>query len=208
MKRWIALGILAATPWAAGAQTWGFSKEDVGKPPCGFEFAAARQTPAGRWEVIEDEGKPVLAQLDEDSTSGRFAMAVVSDSSLRDLRLSARGKTIRGETDQSVGLVWRYRDSDNYYVARLNPLEGNVRLYRVVNGNRIKFAGKEGLDLHACTWYTLSIEQRGERISVSLDGTNLFEAEDRTFTEAGKIGVWIKADSVTYFSDLSAEELK
>lgn len=208
MKKLITAAVLAVSAWAAGAQTWTFSKEDVGKPPAGFEFTTTRKTPAGRWEVIKDEGKPVLAQLDEDLTDGRFAMAVVSGSSYRDLRLSVRGKPIRGEQDQAVGLVWRYRDADNYYVARLNTLEGNVRLYRVVKGNRTKFAGKEGVDLGAGTWYTLAIEQRGEHIVVSLDGKALFEADDGTFTEAGKVVVWIKADSVTYFSDLTAEELK
>ena len=201
---WIAIALSVC----AEARTWSFSKDDVGKPPNGFEFTTTRETPPGRWEVIEDEGKPVLAQLDEDSTDGRFAMAVASDASYRDLRLSVRGKPVRGERDQAVGLVWRYKDADNYYVVRLNPLEANVRLYRVVNGNRIKFAGKEKVDLAAGTWYVLSIEHRGEHIVVSLDGKGLFEADDRTIAEAGSVGVWVKADSVSYFSDLSVEELK
>jgi len=193
---------------SAGARTWSFSSEDVGKPPSGFEFTTTRETPAGRWEVIDDEGTPILAQLDEDTTDGRFAVAVASDASYRDLRLTVRGKPVRGQHDQAVGLVWRFQDADNYYVARLNPLEANVRLYRVVNGNRIKFAGREKVDLRTGTWYTLEIMHRGEHIAVSLDGTVLFEADDRTIPDAGKVGVWIKADSVTYFSDLTAEELK
>lgn len=207
--RWIvAFGITAAAAWAAGAQTWSFEGDEVGKAPAGFEFSTTRKTPPGRWEVVDDGGKKVLAQLDEGQEDGRFAMAVVARSSMKDLRLSVRGKAIKGTQDQAAGLVWRYKDADNYYLARWNALEANVRLYRVVNGNRIKFAGKEGVELKADTWYTLGIEQHGQHIAVSLDGKTLFEADDKTFAEAGQVGVWIKADSVTWFDDLSAEELK
>jgi hypothetical protein len=29
----------------------------------------------------------------------------------------------------------------------------------------------------------------------------LYEVEDATFTEAGRVGLWTKADSVTHFDD-------
>jgi len=147
-------------------------------------------------------------QLDKDSTNRRFAMAVVKESSYKDVRLSVRGKPISGEVDQTVGLVWRYQDADNYYVARSNVLEKNVRLYRVVKGNRIKFAGEEEVDLKLGEWRTLKIEHQGTTIRVFLNDRMLFESQDKTFPDAGKVGLWTKADSVSFFDDLTAEEMK
>src|SRR6267142_1833863 len=123
--------------------TWDFEKDDVDKPPAGFEFATTAKTPAGKWIVRKDGENKVLAQADTDKTGRRFALALVKDSSFKDLKLSVRGKPVSGEVDQAVGLVWRCQDADNYYVARSNALESNVRLYRVIKGNRTQFAGKD-----------------------------------------------------------------
>jgi len=188
--------------------TWSFESDEVDKPPAGFEFAAMANMPAGKWVVRKDGGAQVLAQTDADKTSGRFALAVVKDSSFKDLKLSVRAKPISGEVDQAAGLVWRYKDPANYYLVRSNVLESNVRLYRVVNGNRIKFAGKEEVKLKAGEWHTLRVEHKGTAIQVFLNDGKLFEAEDKTFPDAGKIGLWTKADSVTWFDDLAADELK
>jgi len=192
----------------AAPTVWDFEKDEPDRVPAGFEFTTTKGAPAGKWLVRKDGEKKVLAQLDENETSQRFAMAVAKESSFKDLALSVRGKPVSGAVDQSVGLVWRYKDENNYYVARTNVLEENVRLYRVVNGNRIKFAGKEQVALKTGEWHALKVEHRGALIKVFLNGEKLFEAEDRTFADAGKVGLWIKADSVTWFDDLSAEELK
>lgn len=187
-----------------GIVTWNFDKDEADKEPAGFEFATTAKTPAGKWRVVDK----ALAQLDTDKTDKRYALAVVKDSSYKDVRLCVHAKPISGEVDQAAGLVWRYKDADNYYVARSNVLEKNVRLYKVVNGNRTKFAGKEEVKLKAGEWHTLQVEHRGTSIAVYLNDDKLFEAEDKTFPDAGKVGVWTKADSVTWFDDLTAEELK
>lgn len=202
--RALILGALVAAP-----TTWSFESDEIDQPPAGFEFATTRQTPSGRWVVRKAGEAKVLAQTDTDKTRDRFALAIVKDSSFKDLSLSVRGMAVSGEVDQSVGLVWRYQDSENYYLCRSNVLEGNVRLYRVVNGNRIKFADEDDdLKLKAGQWQALRVVHRGAEIKVYLGDDKLFEAKDRTFPEAGKIGLWTKADSVTYFDDLTAEELK
>jgi hypothetical protein len=187
---------------------WSFEQDAVGAEPKGFEFASAKGTQAGRWAVEKDGENHVLAQRDADESDDRFAMALVIDSKFKDLTLSVRGKPLDGRVDRAVGVVWRYKDENNYYVARSNILEKNVRLYRVVDGRRIRFAGKEKLEFKAGEWQTLKIEHKGYTIAVFLNGEKLFEAEDKTFPDAGKIGVWIKSDSITLFDDLNAEELK
>lgn len=188
--------------------TWSFESDEVDKAPAGFEFATTAKTPAGKWVVRKDGETKVLAQTDADKTNGRYALAVVKDSSFKDLKLSVRAKPISGEVDQAAGLVWRYKDQDNYYLVRSNVLESNVRLYRVVNGNRTKFAGKEEVKLKAGEWHTLRVEHKGTAIKVFLNDDKLFESEDKAFPDAGKIGVWTKADSVTWFDDLAVDELK
>ncbi len=187
---------------------WNFDTDAADKEPAGFEFATTAQSPAGKWLVKKDGGSNVLAQVDTDKSDRRFAMAVVKDAVFKNVRLSVRARPVSGEVDQAAGLVWRYKDADNYYVARSNVLESNVRLYRVVNGSRIKFAGKEEIKLKTGDWQTLKIEHKGAAIRVTLNDEKVIETEDKTFADAGRVGVWIKSDSVTQFDDLSAEELE
>jgi hypothetical protein len=182
-----------------------FDDVPIGQPPPGFDFATTRDGPAGRWLVQADGGRRVLAQLDGSTDDRRFAMALVRDVSLADLRVSVRGKPVAGEVDRAVGLAWRLQDANNYYVARANALEGNVRLYRVVNGNRIKFGGVEDVSLPLDGWQHLAVEQVGARIRVQLDGRELIVADDQTFSRAGRVGLWIKSDSQTWFDDLTIE---
>jgi hypothetical protein len=122
----------------------------------------------------------------------------------RDVEVRVRFKPVSGKVDQAAGLVVRLRDPDNYYIARANALEGNVRLYRVVGGQRAKFAGKD-VRIPAGQWQTLGLGVQGDRLEVRLNGNVLFEARDQTFKDAGRVGLWTKADSLTYFDDLRVE---
>ncbi|MDO8678039.1 MAG: hypothetical protein Q7R30_05685 [Acidobacteriota bacterium] len=188
-----------------------FSDDTIGQPPKGFEFGhTAKAGAPGKW-VIQAEGtNKYLIQRDPDSTRSRFPVAVLSDVSAADLDLSVRFKPVSGRVDQAAGLVWRYRDQDNYYIVRANALEDNVVLYKVENGKRIDLPLKgEGrtygkkADVPAGQWSTLRVIATGALFEVHSNGTKLYEVEDRTFTQAGKVGVWTKADSVTQFDDLT-----
>lgn len=188
---------------------WSFEKDATGQAPSGFELLTTAKAKAGKWEVKVDGDNKVLAQLDDDtSVRGRFAIAVVKDSFFKDLAVSVRGKPVAGKVDQAVGLVWRLKDADHYYLVRSNALEQNIVLYRVVAGKRRELMGKDYVALKAGEWQTLRVEHKGSAIKVFLGQEKIIEAEDSTFSEAGRVGVWIKADSVTYFDDLAAEELK
>jgi hypothetical protein len=136
-----------------------------------------------------------------------FGWAVLPASSLRDGFVQVRFKPISGREDQAGGAVWRWRDADNYYVARANALEDNVVAYKVVGGRRLPIApvgtqaGTYGVKAKVAsgTWHTLRIEFQGAEAAVIYDGARLFTVRDGTFREAGKIGVWSKADSITEF---------
>jgi hypothetical protein len=164
-----------------------------------------------RWELLRDESAPngpmVLAETSGDRTSDRFPLAILKGFEARDVEVRVRFKPLSGKVDQAAGLVVRLRDPDNYYIARANALEGNVRLYKVVDGKRQQFAGVAVTVLQG-KWQELGLRVEGDRLTVSLDGKELFSATDRTFAEAGRVGLWTKADSLTHFDDLVARRLR
>jgi hypothetical protein len=148
----------------------------------------------------------VLAQLDADATDYRFPVAVVESSSFKDVRVSVSCKPVSGNVDQGCGLVWRFKDPDNYYLTRANALEDNVNLYRVKGGSRSEFAGWNG-KVASKAWHKLRVDARGDRFEVYFDDKKILDEKDSTFHDAGKVGVWTKADSVMQFDDLSATPL-
>lgn len=188
-----------------------FSDDAVGQAPKGFEFGHTARTGApGKWVIQTEGANKFLAQTDADSTRARFPVAVLSDVNAADVDLSVRFKPVSGRVDQAAGLVWRYRDQDNYYIVRANALEDNVVLYKVENGKRIDLPVKgEGrtygkkVEVPGGQWSTLRVAASGRLFEVYLNGTKLYEVEDVTFTHPGKVGIWTKADSVTHFDDLT-----
>lgn len=188
-----------------------FSDDTVGQPPKGFEFGhTAKAGAPGKWVIQADGSNKYLVQTDPDSTRSRFPTAVLSEVSAADIDLSVRFKPVSGRVDQAAGLVWRFRDQDNYYIVRANALEDNVVLYKVENGKRtdlpVKGEGRtygKKAEVPAAQWSTLRVVANGPRFEVYFNGTKLYEVEDGTFTQPGKVGVWTKADSVTQFDDLT-----
>jgi hypothetical protein len=159
------------------------------------------------------EGGQVLAQLSNDRTSQRFPLAILNSEALRNGTVSVRFKPISGSVDRAAGVVWRYRNENNYYVVRANALEDNVVLYKVEGGNRVAISpiGREGEygqqhEVPANEWHTLGVEFSGPRFSVLFDGMKIYEVEDTTFTDPGRVGLWTKADSVTQFDDFEVSD--
>lgn len=192
------------------SHSWSFEDDVVGQPPKGFSFAVTGAGRPGDWAIMADSAAPsgekILAQTDTDATDGRFPVGVADAPIAEDLRLAVRCKPVSGKVDQACGLVFRYQDENNYYVTRANALEGNVRLYYVVNGRRRQVAGWDGR-ISAGEWHELVVEARGDQLVVFWDGARVIDASDDTFRQPGKVGMWTKADSVTYFDDLRLQVL-
>jgi len=208
----IAVIVVGATILVHGAtRQVDFSDDAVGQAPKGFEFGHTAKVGApGKWVVQAEGTNRYLAQTDVDSTRARFPIAVVSDISAADVDVSVRFKPISGRVDQAAGLVWRFQNEDNYYIVRANALEDNVVLYKVESGKRIDLAVKgEGrtygkkAQVPSGQWSTLRVVATGRLFEVYFNGSKLYEVEDTTFGQAGKVGVWTKADSVTQFDDLT-----
>jgi hypothetical protein len=183
-----------------------FTKDDLGKLPTGWKAAKTGKGEGSVWNVAADDSAPsksgfVLAQTAE-SPRGLFNLCVADDGRFTDVEVRVAFKAVRGKIDQGGGIVWRYQDANNYYVARMNPLEDNYRVYKVVAGKRTQLGTKEDLKILTGEWHILKIKQAGEQIECWLDGKKYLDAKDGTFTKAGKIGLWTKADARTYFDDL------
>lgn len=187
-----------------------YDAEPIGRVPTGWTVAVTGEGTA-EWRVAAEatatgSGR-VLAQTGQLPKPG-FALCLRDGSALRDGFVEVRFKTVSGAVDQAAGVVWRARDAANYYVCRANALENNVVLYKVVNGKRTALdivgrTGGYGVDVNVAParWQTLRVEFAGPRFRVELDGRELFAVEDATFAGPGKVGLWTKADSVTWFDD-------
>jgi len=210
--------LIAAAGFGAQSMTVDFDRDRTGRSPSGFSSALTGGGRSGKWLVMKDDASPergnVLAQTDADPTDYRFPLCIYDGLTAKDVDVSVRFKPVSGRGDQGAGIVWRYRDKDNYYVVRANALEGNVVIYKVQNGKRtdlpLKGSGRTyGMKekVPSTVWATLRVVAKGSLFQVFHDGRKLYEVEDDTFTEAGKVGLWTKADSVVYFDDLQVTVL-
>ena len=177
-----------------GKRTWNFDSDETGVIAKGFT------NEVGEWKVAKSDTGNALAQSAKNPNSV-FNVALITDTNAKDVDLSVRMKAIAGEHDQGGGLVWRAKDAKNYYLARYNPLEDNYRLYHVVNGKRTLI---QNVDItHTEGWHTLRATMTGDQITCYYDGTKYLEKRDSTLPDAGKIGLWSKADAQSHFDDLT-----
>jgi hypothetical protein len=185
-----------------------FDDDPAEAAPAGFSFARTGKGALGKWLVKAESdapsGKNVLAQVDMDNTNSRFPLAILEQPVKKDVRVSVRCKLIAGRVDRACGLVARYRDEGNYFITRANALEDNIRLYTVVDGKRRELASHD-MDVTPNVWHDYRFQLRGDHLQVFWDGQRVLEHRDATFTEAGRVGVWTKADSLTHFDDLRVE---
>ena len=203
--------VTAPRPFGHGPLRIDFDGGEADILPADFTTALTGGGGPVSWVTKADptarSGGKVLAQTSTDDTDNRFPLAVYEKFTAKDVSVSVHFKAVAGQVDQAAGLVARYRDANNYYITRANALEGNVRLYKVEGGRRKQFAGAN-CPVPSGEWQTLTLVVKGKHFNVFFNDKLLIEADDEAFSEAGKVGLWTKADSVTYFDDLTVEELK
>ncbi len=203
--------------WAAAvlpAQTLRFDSKRVKATLSAWTFAMTHEGEAPQWEIVGDPSAPsapfVLAQTSTGKTAGRFPLAIYRHAKLKDGSVAVLFKPVAGERDQAAGLVWRYRDPNNYYIVRANALEDNVVLYKVENGERTSLQ-PQGLPSKSYgvkhpipqnSWTSMQVSFSGGHFDVLIGGVKVMEVEDFTFTYSGQVGLWTKADSVIHFDDI------
>ena len=193
------LTMTATTATFADSDT--FDDAKIGTPPADWSCGVTgRGTP--KWMIEADASAPSKPNVLKQSGRGTFPWCVKKSVSIADGFVEVKFKPLEGREDQAGGVVWRWKDSDNYYVARANALENNVSLYYTENGNRntIKYVDAP---VAANQWHILRIDFAGKRIKIALDGKTYIDVADDHVTSEGAVGVWTKADSVTAFDDFS-----
>jgi hypothetical protein len=210
----IMAGVLFGASVPAAAQSADFNGDAAGAPPKGWTLTmTGKGTP--RWTVERDDTAPSKGQVLKQSGKADYPLALKQSTSIKDGFVETSFKPITGSEDRAGGLVWRAMDANNYYVVRANALENDVVLYKTVNGTRssLDIVGQKGgygvkAPVPAKQWHTLRVDFTGPRFKVTFNGKPLFEVEDATFPDAGMIGLWTKAESVTAFDAITYGEKK
>jgi hypothetical protein len=177
-----------------------------GALPTGWRAAeTAGSGRPGSWRVEETRGAPSgkhVLRLVESKNIGETFNLVMSEAVFPvDLDLAVKIHADAGEEDRGGGLLWRATDANNYYLVRWNPLEENLRAYKVVGGNRSMFQSVD-VKADAAQWHAIGIHTKVKTFEVSFDGKTLITCEDGTFARPGRVGVWTKADAASSFDDL------
>jgi len=193
--------IIGALLAAGASEVVNFDQAEVGKAPSGW---TATQTGTGlaRWEVARDDTAPSKPNVLRQSGEARYPVCLKDDTSLADGFVEVKFKAVSGRADQAAGIVWRAKDANNYYVARANALENNVTIYHTIDGRRTE-KKRAAANVPSNLWHTLRVEFRRSHFTVTFNGQPSLEWDDETFADAGKVGLWTKADSVTAFDDFT-----
>ena len=193
------LTMTATTATFADSDT--FDDAKIGTPPADWSCGVTgRGTP--KWMIEADASAPSKPNVLKQSGRGTFPWCVKKSVSIADGFVEVKFKPLEGREDQAGGVVWRWKDGDNYYVARANALENNVSLYYTENGSRNTIQYVDA-PVAGNQWHILRIDFAGKRIKIALDGKTYIDVADDHVTSEGAVGVWTKADSVTAFDDFS-----
>jgi hypothetical protein len=203
MKTFLAAMLVVANTLAmiAVADSVNFDNAAVGQAPPGW---TATQTGSGnpKWTIERDDTAPSKPNVLKQSGVATYPVCFKDDTKLKDGFVEVKFKSISGKEDQAGGVVWRLKDANNYYVARANALEDNVTIYDTMNGRRTE-RKRTNMKVATNQWHTLRVDFQGGHFTVTFDGKKAIEWDDEKFKDAGKVGVWTKADSVTEFDDFS-----
>jgi hypothetical protein len=193
--------LLCAGAAAATAQQDNFDGAKAGAPLAGWTCGTTGPG-SPKWSIEADASAPSKPNVLMQSGSAAFPWCVKTGTTIADGFVEVKFKALAGREDQAAGLVWRWKDGDNYYVARANALENNVSLYYTEKGKRntLKYVDAP---VERNQWHALRVEYSGKRITVMLNGKRYIELEDDHIAGTGAVGVWTKADSVTAFDDFT-----
>ena len=190
--------LATSVTWAAIVN---FDDSETGKAPPGWN-ATKTGTGAAKWTIEKDANAPSKPNVLKQSGEATYPLCIKEGTSVKDGFVEVKFKPLAGKEDQAGGVIWRCKDADNYYIARANALEDNVTIYHTIGGKRVSVKNVN-TKVTSGVWHTLRVDFAGNKFTVTFDGKQVIEATDDSFADAGKVGVWTKADSVTLFDDFS-----
>lgn len=194
-----ALWLVAFTFFVPPGKVVNFDGSQLGQMPAGWTAGMSG------WEIRRDQSAPtqpnVFAQIATNSKDRRSPLAILDGPLLSDLDISVRLKPVSGRNGISGGVVWRYRDENNYCAARANAIDNTVSVFKVENGRHIELTDAVKRPIPANSWSILKISVRGSRVQVFVDHRRVLDGQDGAPSRAGKVGLWTVANSVVYFDD-------
>jgi hypothetical protein len=199
--------VVPAGVWTAAAERESLTFDDsaVGAPPPGFFFAGSRQANAGTWEVHGGPKARFLFHAADPSVTMRgIAVAGIDHPAPSDIRITAKLRFLDG--DRAGGLIWRYRDADNFYFYSVVLADRRVNVIRVTGGNRIVLASATEIEPDPDAWHTLAIVHEGDQIRAVLNGIGILRTRDATMLDGGRAGIWSAGNSTTWFDDITIED--
>jgi hypothetical protein len=177
----------------------------IGQAPPGWTVDSAGPGKTPEWQVRKDQTAPtqpyVLAEVSANAPASGSPLAIFNDITARDADVSVRIKPISGREGLAGGVVWRYRDANNYYLARANARENTVSVFKVENGRKTPIFASIKHPIPANAWSILKVSVRGSRFQVFIDHRRVLEGRDSTFSSPGRVGLWTLGDSTVYFDD-------
>jgi hypothetical protein len=198
-------------PSPVPSRTWNFDADPMWGVPASITIGETNphNFPA-TWKVVADKNAPSGDRVFgvtkcENPKAAVFEVALIHDTDYLDFEAEVWIKAVDGQHDQGGGLVWRAQDYDNYYVARWNPIEGNLRFYVIRDSARRKLA-EVALDLEAGKWQRMTLSVAGSHFEVSMNDSEPLNVDDTTFAKPGKLGFWTKTDAKTLFDELVVSE--
>ena len=194
------------------ATQFDFDRTTVGSLATGWVAAETNSqgTPAA-WRIVKDGFAPspphVMAIVANQNSGQTYNLLMANSGSYRDLELHVFIRANSGKEDQGGGVFWRARDTQNYYLARWNPLEANFRVYVVKNGKRRELASTEAR-VDPSRWQRITIAHQDDRIEATLNDRITLTVVDKSFTDAGRVGLWTKADAASSFDEFTVQGLE
>jgi hypothetical protein len=189
---------------------WVFEDAKADKLPEAWTAHKTGEGTGSEWKVIADSaaksGQQVMAQISSAGPETLFNVCVCGELDHQDVDITLSLKAVQGKVDRGGGPVWRFQDENNYYICRWNPLEDNIRLYKVIGGVRTQLATAD-VKVSPDDWHTIRVEHAGTHIRCYLDEKLHLDVNDAAIKQTGKVGLWTKADAVTHFDDLTVSAL-
>ena len=119
------------------AETINFDVDAIALAPAGWMTGVTGRG-TGRWTVERESSAPSPPNVPKQSGSGDFHGWGKRGTALVDGYVEVKFMAVAGREDPAGGIVWRWKDRDNYSVARANALEDDVSLDDTQNGRRIE----------------------------------------------------------------------
>jgi len=216
LARRLLAAVVAAT--AVGLLlTWTASRGGEQRGAKRWTFVGAAERPAdlgltvhvpesGPWSLEDDRhATGARALVNRAGEPGaRPALATAAGFLARDVRATTRCKASSAKATQGCGLVFRFQDTENHVVARVDVATGHLSVVAMAGGTE-RVLGVVPVQSSADVWHEIGVASEGKKIHVSWNGASVMELVDDRPARSGSVGIWVPAAGEASFDELSVD---